>query len=50
VQQTLQLGASNVYWCGNSCIVLTVGDKIALVGPAETVTVDIKSRSDGIYC
>lgn len=29
---------------------LTVQDKIALVGPNETINVDIKSRSDGIYC
>lgn len=39
-----------MYWCGKSCIVLTLGDKIALVGPADNCQVDVKAKSDGIYC
>ena len=49
-QQTAQVGASQVYWCGNSSIVLTINDKIAIVGPSETENIELRSRADGIYC
>lgn len=48
-QQTMQLGATEMCWCGTSCIVLSLGDKIALVGPNDTQRVDVKARSDGIF-
>jgi Vps16, N-terminal region len=49
-QQTLQVGATQLYWCCNSCIVLTVYDKLALVGLNDTEIIEVKQRSDGIYC
>jgi hypothetical protein len=43
-QQTYKLGASSIFWCGNSCIVLTLKDKLAIVGPNDTEEIDVKSR------
>lgn len=44
------MGATQLYWCGNSCIVLTMNDKLAIVGPNDTQVIEVKSRSDGISC
>jgi hypothetical protein len=49
-QTTYKTGASQIYWCGNSCLVLTLKDKLAIVGPNDTEEIDVKTRSDGIYC
>jgi len=49
-QATYKLGASQIYWCGNQCIVLTLKDKLAIVGPNDTEEIDVKSRQDGIMC
>jgi hypothetical protein len=49
-QSTYKLGASQIYWCGNQCIVLTLKDKLAIVGPNDTEEIDVKTRQDGIIC
>ena len=49
-KDTFQMGASQLCWCGNDCIVLSVFDKLVIIGPAEHEFVDLKARSEGIYC
>jgi len=50
VNDTYQTGANQILWCGDSGVVLTIGEKLALVGPNDHYMLDVKSRSDCLYC
>merc|ERR1719464_2333549 len=49
-KDTFQLGANQLAWCGNDCMVLSVYDKLVIIGPNDHQFVELKARSDGIYC
>merc|ERR1712151_358117 len=49
-KDTLQMGASQLAWCGNDCMVLSVFDKLVIIGPNDHQFVELKARSEGIYC
>ena len=44
------MGAQQLAWCGNDCMVLSVFDKLEIIGPNEHEFIELKARSAGIYC
>ena len=49
-KDTYQMGAQQLAWCGNDCMVLSVFDKLVIIGPKEHEFIELKARSEGIYC
>ena len=44
-RQTTYQQATDLKWCGNTCLVLHQADKIALVGPFSTEYYEIAARA-----
>jgi hypothetical protein len=45
-----QIGGSQLAWCGNDCLVLSVFDQLIVIGPNDKHSIDLKCRSDGMFC
>lgn len=45
-----QAGGSQLAWCGNDCLVLSVFDQLIVIGPQDQHSIDLKSRADGMFC
>jgi hypothetical protein len=50
LKDTMQLNASSLCWCGNESIVLSVFDKIVIMGPEDQEFHEMKSRTEGMFC
>lgn len=48
-QSTGQVNAGQLAWCGNSCLVLTLVDKLAIVGPWSTEYIEVP-KAKGLWC
>lgn len=44
------VGGNQLAWCGNDCMVLSVFDQLVVIGPGETYTIDLRCRSEGMFC
>jgi hypothetical protein len=43
------VGGSQLAWCGNDCITLSVFDQLVVIGPGDTHSIDLKSRAEGMF-
>ena len=44
------VGASQLTWCGNDSIILSVFDQVVIIVPEDQHSIDLKCRAEGIFC
>lgn len=43
------VGGTQLSWCGNDCIILSVFDQLVIIGPNDMHSIDLKCRTDGMF-
>lgn len=44
------VGASQLTWCGNDSIILSVSDQVVIITPGDQHNIDLACRAEGIFC